>query len=64
MLEKQGHGRSVRFNHINKEVYKKQTHLLKALNEASSLADLKVISSLCLKKVGRTVSIYNINTIQ
>jgi len=48
MLEKQGHGRTVRYAHTNFTHYKKHCHVLKALNEATSLDDLLQISSKCL----------------
>ena len=54
MLEKDGHGRSVRFGHINHSVYRKHNGLLKALNDALSIEDLRCISSCCLTGVYRT----------
>lgn len=49
MLGKSGHGRTVRFRHSGP--YTKQVHLLIALNQATSLADLVAISDVCLRGV-------------
>jgi tRNA-dihydrouridine synthase len=49
MLQKSGHGRSVRFVHVG--TYKKHTSLLNALKEATSLAELVAIANECLQGV-------------
>jgi hypothetical protein len=47
MLGKSGHGRCVRYEYLGTH-YTKHTQLLNALNEAMTIADLRVISANCL----------------
>jgi tRNA-dihydrouridine synthase len=49
MLEKSGHGGCVRYKYAG--TFKKHTHLLWALKEASTLNDLRVIANDCLTGV-------------
>ena len=49
MVEKKGHGRTVRFVHLG--TFKRHTDLLSAINSATTLQDLVLISNLCLTGV-------------
>ncbi len=50
MLGKSGHGRLVRFKH-KEDAYDKHTTLLRHLNEATTIDDLRVIARTCLNDV-------------
>jgi len=47
MLEKSGHGRTVRFINLGSS-FSKHTDLLNTLNAASTIDELRLISSKCL----------------
>jgi hypothetical protein len=49
MVEKKGHGRTVRFVHLG--TFKRHTDLLCAINSAVTLRDLVLISNVCLTGV-------------
>ena len=49
MLEKKGHGRTVRFVHLGN--YKKHTDLLNEIKNKNNLLDLVLISNICLRGV-------------
>lgn len=49
MLEKKGHGRTVRFVHLG--TYKRHTDLLNEIKNANNLQELILISDICLRDV-------------
>jgi hypothetical protein len=52
MLEKRGHGGSVRYNHMGP--YKRHTDLLNEIKNSTSIQQLVLISKLCLRNVYET----------
>ena len=56
MLNKRGHGRSVRFMFISHSNYRKHTQLLTAVNDARTLTDLLIIAKHCLVNEYGTMS--------